>query len=131
MPEKINRHNRTISKLVYSFTVKLGMKKLKQRLAQGDTVLGCWLNLGSPVTAEIVGLAGFDWVLIDLEHGAGAEKDVLHQLQALEHTPAAAIVRIEGSQRQRIQRHVARLSRRPPLLDAREPGHCVLRRGVV
>jgi len=80
------------------------MKKLKQRLAQGDTVLGCWLNLGSPVTAEILGMAGFDWVLIDLEHGSGVEKDVLYQLQALEHTPAAPIVRIEGSQRQRIHR---------------------------
>jgi 4-hydroxy-2-oxoheptanedioate aldolase len=80
------------------------MKKLKQRLAQGDTVLGCWLNLGSPVTAEIVGMAGFDWVLIDLEHGAGVEKDVLHQLQALEHTAVAPVVRVEGSQRQRIHR---------------------------
>jgi len=80
------------------------MKNLKKRLKQGETVHGCWLNLGSSVTAEIVGMSGFDWVLIDLEHGAGAEKDVLHQLQALEHTPTAAIVRIESTQRQRIHR---------------------------
>jgi 4-hydroxy-2-oxoheptanedioate aldolase len=51
-----------------------------------------------------VGLAGFDWVLIDLEHGAGEEKDVLVQMQALEHTPAAAIVRVESTERQRIHR---------------------------
>jgi len=80
------------------------MKNLKKRLQQGDTLHGCWLNLGSSVTAEIVGMSGFDWVLIDLEHGAGTEKDVLHQLQALEHTPAAAVVRIESAQRQRIHR---------------------------
>jgi 4-hydroxy-2-oxoheptanedioate aldolase len=80
------------------------MKNLKARLRQGDTLHGCWLNLGSPLTAEIVGMSGFDWVLIDLEHGAGTEKDVLHQLQALEHTPAAAVVRIESAQRQRIHR---------------------------
>lgn len=80
------------------------MKNIKKRLRQGETLHGCWLNLGSSVTAEIVGMAGFDWVLIDLEHGAGAEKDVLHQLQALEHTPAAAIVRIESTQRQRMHR---------------------------
>ena len=80
------------------------MKNLKKRLKQGETLNGCWLNLGSSVTAEIVGLAGFDWVLIDLEHGAGVEKDVLHQLQALEHTPAASIIRVESSQRQRIHR---------------------------
>lgn len=80
------------------------MKQLKKRLSQGETLLGCWLNLGSPVTAEIVGLAGFDWVLIDLEHGAGSEKDALHQLQALEHTPAAPIVRVESFERQRFHR---------------------------
>jgi 2-keto-3-deoxy-L-rhamnonate aldolase RhmA len=80
------------------------MKKLKQRLQQGQTLHGCWLNTGSSLTAEIVGMAGFDWVLIDLEHGAGNEKDVLHQLQALEHTQAAPIVRVESSESQRIHR---------------------------
>jgi 4-hydroxy-2-oxoheptanedioate aldolase len=80
------------------------MKNLKKRLKQGETVNGCWLNLGSTITAEIVGLAGYDWVLLDIEHGAGSEKDILNQLQALEHTPAAAIIRIEGGQRQRIHR---------------------------
>nr|WKN39007.1 aldolase/citrate lyase family protein [Tunicatimonas sp. TK19036] len=80
------------------------MKQLKKRIAAGETVNGCWLNLGSSVTAEIVGAAGFDWVLIDLEHGAGSEKDVLHQLQALEHTPAAPIIRVESSERQRFHR---------------------------
>lgn len=80
------------------------MKNLKKRLQQGETLNGCWLNLGNSVTAEIVGSSGYDWVLLDLEHGLGSEKDILHQLQALEHTPAAPIIRIESSQRQRIHR---------------------------
>jgi 4-hydroxy-2-oxoheptanedioate aldolase len=77
------------------------VKNLKKRLKQGETLNGCWLNLGSSITAEIVGLSGYDWVLLDLEHGSGSERDILNQLQALEHTPAAAIVRVEGPQRQR------------------------------
>jgi 4-hydroxy-2-oxoheptanedioate aldolase len=80
------------------------MKDLKAKIRQGKTLLGCWLNLGCSLTAEIVGAAGFDWVLIDLEHGSGAESAVLHQLQALEHTPAAAIVRVESLERQRVHR---------------------------
>jgi 4-hydroxy-2-oxoheptanedioate aldolase len=80
------------------------MKNLKRRLKKGETLTGCWINLGSPLTAEIVGLAGFDWGLIDLEHGAGTESDVLHQLQALEHTPIAPIIRVESFERQRIHR---------------------------
>ncbi|GAB3995103.1 4-hydroxy-2-oxoheptanedioate aldolase [Spirosoma daeguense] len=80
------------------------MKNLKKRLQQGETLNGCWLNLGSSLTAEIVGQAGFDWVLIDLEHGAGSEKDALYQLQALEHTGVGAIVRVESAESQRIHR---------------------------
>ena len=80
------------------------MKNLKKRLLQGDTLIGCWLNLGSSLTAEIVGLAGFDWGLIDLEHGAGFESNVLHQLQAIEHSSMSPIIRIESFERQRIHR---------------------------
>lgn len=80
------------------------MKKIKERIYNGETLLGCWLNLGSSLTSEIVGLAGFDWALIDIEHGAGFESQILHQLQALEHTPAAPIVRVESYQRQRFHR---------------------------
>lgn len=80
------------------------MKNLKKRLKQGETLNGCWLNLGSPLTAEIVGQAGFDWVLIDLEHGAGVEKDVLAQLQALGNSPSAVLVRVESAESPRISR---------------------------
>src|ERR1700722_4807235 len=60
------------------------MKNIKERLKNDETLIGCFLNLGSSLTAEIIGIAGFDWALIDLEHGAGFESHVLHQLQALE-----------------------------------------------
>lgn len=80
------------------------MKNLKQRLLNGETLNGCWLNLGSAVTAEIVGLSGFDWVLIDLEHGAGSEGNTLSQIQAIEHTSTGVIVRAESTEPQRIHR---------------------------
>jgi len=80
------------------------MKNLRQRILDGETLLGCFLNLGSSVTAEIVGKAGFDFLVIDLEHGSGTEADVLPQLQALEATPAAAIIRVESHARQRVHR---------------------------
>ena len=77
---------------------------LKQRLAEGDTVLGCFLSLGSASTSELMGNAGYDWALVDLEHGAGGEAEALHQIQALAGTPAAAIVRVESHARQRAHR---------------------------
>lgn len=88
----------------YQNLVGLSMKNLKEKIQNGETLLGCWLNTGSSITAEIVGSAGFDWVLIDMEHGAGSEKDVLHQIQALEHTNSSPIVRVESNARQRFHR---------------------------
>jgi 2-keto-3-deoxy-L-rhamnonate aldolase RhmA len=42
---------------------------LKRRLDAGETVYGAWLMLGEPLAAEAMASAGFDWLLIDMEHG--------------------------------------------------------------
>lgn len=70
----------------------------------GKTSTGTFISLGSPIVTEIVGQAGFDFVIIDLEHGAGNEKDILGQLQALAKSTAAPIVRVESHERLRTQR---------------------------
>jgi 4-hydroxy-2-oxoheptanedioate aldolase len=80
------------------------MKKLKEKLSAGEAVHGCWLNSGSEINAEIVGKAGFDWVLIDLEHGIGTENNLVNQLQALNGSPSIKIVRVEALVRQRVSR---------------------------
>lgn len=77
---------------------------LGDRLRAGEIVVGTFLNLGSPIAAEICGKAGFDWALIDLEHGCGSEAGLLHELQALAGTGATAVVRVEGNDRARIGR---------------------------
>jgi 2-keto-3-deoxy-L-rhamnonate aldolase RhmA len=56
--------------------------------------LGTWLSLGSPAMAELAALCGFDWVLIDLEHGCDTEAAVPNQLRALRNSQAKAIVRV-------------------------------------
>src|SRR5579864_7331980 len=80
------------------------MKYLKQRALSGEVLAGTWLNLGSSLTAEIAGRAGFDWVLIDMEHGAGDQHSLVHQLQAIDTTKAAGIVRIAWNEAPRFKR---------------------------
>jgi 4-hydroxy-2-oxoheptanedioate aldolase len=80
------------------------MKNLKERIVAGETVHGSWVNLGSAVSAEITGNAGFDWVLIDLEHGTGNDGIMYQQLQALESTSATPLVRIDELSRPKAQR---------------------------
>jgi 4-hydroxy-2-oxoheptanedioate aldolase len=80
------------------------MKPAWERLRGGERLVGSFLSTGYPVNAEIVGMAGYDFVIIDLEHGMGSERDVLSQLHALEGSPAAALVRVESHERQRVHR---------------------------
>lgn len=80
------------------------MKDLKQRIQSGEAVHGSWVNLGSTVSAEIIGNAGFDWVLIDLEHGVGNDAVMYQQLQVLESTQATPLVRIDELSRPKAQR---------------------------
>lgn len=56
--------------------------------------LGTWLMSGSLATAEGLGHAGFDWLLIDMEHAPLEFTDVLHMLQAVDCGGAAPIVRL-------------------------------------
>ncbi len=80
------------------------MKNLKEKILSGEVVHGCWINLASTVSAEIVGQAGFDWLLLDLEHGAGDVAILYQQLQALSGSPSTSIVRIDDLSRPKVQR---------------------------
>jgi len=70
--------------------------RFRARVKAGETVVGAFANLGSSLTAEIMAIAGYDWLVFDLEHGAGDEPALLLQLQAVAHTGVAALVRVEG-----------------------------------
>ena len=76
----------------------------RKRVLAREWLTGTFLNLGSPVTVEIAGLAGFDWLLIDHEHGPGGEDTLLHQLHAASATPAFPIVRIACNEVPRFKR---------------------------
>jgi 2-keto-3-deoxy-L-rhamnonate aldolase RhmA len=76
----------------------------RQRVLRGDVLLGAFLNLDSPAAAELCARAGFDWLIVDLEHGAGNEAGLVPMLNAIEITPSAALVRPASGERIRIGR---------------------------
>jgi len=60
-------------------------------------VFGCLSNLASPVAAELAGLSGYDFVLIDGEHGPGSHGEHRAMMQAVAATPAASAFRVAGN----------------------------------
>lgn len=74
----------------------------KRRL--GHPLRGTFLSLGSPLAARMAAQLGFDWVLIDLEHGACTEGDLPGLLLAIEGTACAPIVRVVSNNQDRVKR---------------------------
>jgi 4-hydroxy-2-oxoheptanedioate aldolase len=56
---------------------------LKAALAAKTVQMGLWMNLVSPIAAEALSGAGFDWLLIDGEHGPNDIPTILAQVQAI------------------------------------------------
>jgi 4-hydroxy-2-oxoheptanedioate aldolase len=77
---------------------------LRRRVLAGEATLGAFLNLGSLAAAELVARAGYDWVVIDLEHGMGTDADLHAQLLAVQVTATAAVVRVPSAERLRVGR---------------------------
>jgi len=77
---------------------------LRARIRAGETLIGVFSDLASPMAAELCGRAGFDWAVLDLEHGAATEADVLALLYASGTTPMAAVVRPQSAERLRVGR---------------------------
>ncbi|WEV59168.1 HpcH/HpaI aldolase/citrate lyase family protein [Bifidobacterium sp. ESL0728] len=69
----------------------------KEALKSDRKLLGLWLAFGSATAAEISADAGFDWVLVDGEHGPNDLTTILEQLRALYGYPVNPIVRPANS----------------------------------
>lgn len=69
------------------------LNQFKRALAAGETQIGLFLGLANSYTAEIIGGTGFDWLLIDGEHGPNDLRSIIEQLQALAPYPVKPVVR--------------------------------------
>jgi len=65
----------------------------KAALQRGDKLVGLWLSMANPYTAEVCASAGFQWLLIDGEHAPNDVRSVLAQLQAVAPYPAHPVAR--------------------------------------
>ncbi|MBI2320747.1 MAG: aldolase [Chloroflexi bacterium] len=68
--------------------------KLKERLRRGDTVLGTWSVLPSPAGANVIAAAGFDFLIIDMEHGPASFETAEDMVRAVEGAGATPLVRV-------------------------------------
>ncbi|HSU75439.1 MAG TPA: HpcH/HpaI aldolase/citrate lyase family protein [Burkholderiales bacterium] len=74
--------------------MELPRNGFKRALARGATQIGLWSSLSSNYSVEVIAGAGFDWILIDLEHSPNDLESLLAQLQAAAAYSAHPVVRV-------------------------------------
>ena len=75
---------------------------LKSRLTQGEPVFGTFVFLPSPAVVEVLGLAGMDYVIVDLEHAPKDWETVENMIRAAELHGVAPLVRVSGNDEKEI-----------------------------
>jgi 4-hydroxy-2-oxoheptanedioate aldolase len=78
--------------------------RLRRRVTTGEATLGVFVGAASTITGEVCAAAGADWLLLDLEHGAGGEEQVRGLIPAAAAYGVPTLVRVESAARIRIGR---------------------------
>ena len=77
--------------------LKFCSNSAKQAFGDGQQLIGFWLQLFHPAVAEMIGLCGYDLVMIDMEHGLGSVQDTVNVMRAIEGTGTTSFVRVPSN----------------------------------
>ena len=76
----------------------------RRDLLAGRMLIGCWSSLSNAITTEVLGVAGFDWILLDGEHSPNDVGTFIPQLMALKDSASAPVVRPSSNNTVEIKR---------------------------
>lgn len=81
----------------------LKRNSLREKMAENRPLLGTFLEIPSPAIVEICGLAGFDFVIIDEEHGPFSRESTGEMIRAAAGTAVSPVVRVRENTPSAIQ----------------------------
>jgi len=102
---------------------------LKKKLARGETALGVFVSIPSPDVVEMCGYLGFDFVLLDAEHGPMNVETAAHLLRAAECGGITPIVNVPNNSAQTITRYldIGALGIQVPQVNDRDEAESIVR----
>jgi len=80
--------------------------RAKEKLLGGGTIYGVFCNFYSPMIVELIGHIGFDFVLIDAEHGPAGVESCEHMVRAADSVGIPIFIRVAMNIRQNILRYL-------------------------
>ena len=89
-----------------TWEIDVFFNETKRKLCDGEVVVGCLLPYPEPTIAEMLAVAGFDFVLLDGEHGRFEASDVTHASRAIELRGATPLARVTANRPEIILRYL-------------------------
>ncbi|MFA6626979.1 MAG: aldolase/citrate lyase family protein [Bacilli bacterium] len=80
------------------------MINLKERLKLKQPTFGSWINIGNQFIAEIMAQAGFEWIVVDMEHTSITFEQQQQLIQAIELSGSVPLVRVDSNNEQSIKK---------------------------
>ena len=80
------------------------MKNLKKKIENQDITIGSWITIGDPAVAEIMAKAGFDWLVVDLEHSVITIREAGDLIRVIDLCGVAPLVRLSANDPVQIKR---------------------------
>ena len=77
---------------------------LKQKLSENSTTIGSWITLAHPAIAEIMSKAGFDWLVVDLEHSVITIREAEELIRVVDLCGVVPLVRLSANDSVQIKR---------------------------
>ncbi|MBT2658416.1 hypothetical protein J7E81_24860 [Bacillus sp. ISL-18] len=105
------------------------INKVKQKIMNGENVVGVFLGIYAPALIEMIGFAGYDFVVIDDEHGAFSHSEIENMIRAAELVDLVPIVRVSYDASS-IQKALDRGAKgiQVPMVNNKEDAELVIRR---
>jgi 4-hydroxy-2-oxoheptanedioate aldolase len=101
----------------------------KAALRDRRPMIGLWLAMADAYAAELAGYAGFDWLVVDGEHGPNDLRSIMAQLQALQASPSEVVVRLPVGETWMIKQalDIGARSLLIPMVDSAEQAEALVR----
>jgi len=74
------------------------MKSLKEKLKNNELTIGSWIMIGHPISVEVMALAGFEWLVIDMEHTSIDINTAQNLIATIQANGIKALVRVSKNE---------------------------------
>ena len=78
--------------------MEITVNQIKIKLQKNELTVGSWVSLAHPSVVEVMSTAGFEWLVVDMEHTATNDETLLSLISTIQAKGLKAFVRVSKNE---------------------------------